>query len=457
MLSEKIINQMIPLAKQQAEQGVKLVAATDSPLDYLVKHSSLGGMVTGDGQIPDINVVSAWLSSRTEAGEHSEIFDTIRDKVVDDVTRLIGMTRRVVMPDIKDIHAKVKAQIDARLATIQEPFVIVQIEAADIFNNPMVMEQVQRYKNADYADLNRMDLPPLTEEQISAALSTTNADFNAQLNQMASPGCVSAAADVWSGALRFNEIEPSSMYVLFLICKSLYESPAEGLGMSLINYQTTLTNVMEQAGLAIYNYIERLGRQTRLRSLYATGNFVYSTTGPQEIYVNGNVYRSMLKEGLKPETLFANEMLDRRYVSEDLLNAEVVDKLESVYKQNTSIVHRQRLMNEVSTSINAIARVFVDEIRQRQDLVVQPEILAARLKTILDNINEDKLRCLEHCIRDMVCDVFYAHTDCKRFIQIFDRLQCDENTDHRHSALVATMEYTGMWLASMFVPTKDRL
>lgn len=460
MLNPDIIDLMRPLAAQLTEKGVRLKVAEDSSLSYITTACGMGNMATADGEPITEETVSGILAVRAELDDHCAAMDAVAKRSIEAVRRLVGFSRRSVMPDVKDLYEKVKTQIDARLKSISEPYSIIPIFTPDILKDPRVADQVSKYAKATTENVPLLNLPRLSTQEILEKIATSDVEFNNKvIRDLKGDDGLNYAADVWAGAEPLGG-HVGVAYALFLLANAMYENPPENTNISLIVYQTRLSLLIEQCALVVNTAIERSAREIRSNSLYSS-SIDYRDHPANDglcIYVNNDVYVELLKpeNGLTPEALMGNEIAGRSHSIEALLDPDVRRRMENRYNENKELAHRQHQLNEVVMTRNAIGRVFAHEIATRQDIVVQPELLQTLLKDKVELLDEDDFKCLQATIRDLTCDVFYRHTDAKRYLRILDNVgEQKPDMDVRTAALVALMEYTCAWMCSAIIQLDD--
>ncbi|MGG4591711.1 hypothetical protein ACLPJK_25990 [Pseudomonas aeruginosa] len=451
MLNSAIVYAALPLAIKQSELGVQLRARDDTALDFLTKACAVGAVVDTEGNGFDQEALPGILLARSEIEDHTDTCDAVVRSAAQAVTRLVGVARRIVMPDVKVLYEKVKSEIDLRLARLTEPYAIEAVITPPLFKNPLVLDQLEKYENAEQNNDVSIEFPALSKDEIRQKIATGNVDLDKQVLATLGEGGLESIGRVWEGSTSIGFIEPDYCYALYLLARAMYDEPQEGVKLSLSQYNAQVSWLIEQSALRFLRVMQTTARDSRLKLLYKGCRL---DSDQKVILVDNNVYVELLERGLSPEAVIGNEMLGRKYSVEELLTEPVATKVKETYTTNMEVAYATHKVESFEIARNAIGRILSYEISARaEELVVQPEVLQQRLLDKLSLLCEEDIRCLPELMRDLVCDVFYAHTDVKRYLRLLDNIGKQRpDLDGRNAALIALIEYTTAYVAQSIEP-----
>jgi hypothetical protein len=462
MINKSTFEQTIPLAQLLAEKGKNLNTLQGSPLDNVLKTCSTYGLHV-EGQSFDtlsLGEVNDYLTTqcnhKLEGGynEHNAAVSEVVDLAGKAVAQSLNFARNVVLPDIKSILEKVEQVVVGIRSNKSEPFVIVQKTPAKIFSNPLLHELVERFSNVAAGSVERREMAPLLGADVRGFISTGASQFDGEveeiLNENEGMG-YAVVQNVLEGRIELNNVAPEFAVGVHLLCKALHDNPYDGVKMPLMEYNQRLARLIEQSGRIVYQEIERNLRRKKLGLLYVGGSMLIEE-GKSAIVVNTDVYLDMLEKGLTPEALIGNEFLGRRYNDSQLI--EKVDELTALYNREMRFREMQAQMENTNMAREAVERIFALEIvnREEGDLPVDRASLQKRLNARIGLLGESDLKSLTTLVRDLVCHVFYAHTDARRILCTIDAMgEKYPDIDPREAALLATVDYVAYWVSKQII------
>lgn len=136
---------------------------------------------------------------------------------------------------------------------------------------------------------------------------------------------------------------------------------------------------------------------------------------------------------------------------------EVKDDLVTIYNREMrmrSTRHRMEQTSKVREFLDKVVSLMINE-RDEDMLPADRATLHKRLADYLATINDYEFDNLPVLCRNVVCHVFYAHTDAKRLIVIGDRIGEEyPDLEPREVMLMATIEYISVWVAKQICLSK---
>lgn len=454
MLDRQVIQISAGVATLLADKGKTLSVRPDSALDFMVRACPLSGLYTTDGAPPTVDRVVDYLSERAEQQDHCESTDLVVDKASEGVAQLLAFARNAVMPDIRAIYEKIEAGIENARFSVRSPFTIVPAIAPRVYKNPLTAELVERFSETSAADVSLLNLPPLSMEVIEDKIRTGNAEYDLEVKELFSDNHgLARAGEVWSGGIPLNFLEPEYALGVHLLAKGMIDNPPEGTAMPLAEYNAKVAQLIEQSGRIVRQCCETIARNLRQGNLYGGPiDLGAIAEDSRNIRVNNDVYLEYMNKGLTPEALIGNEMLNRQFRAEDLLDESTRQQCEAVYAREMKLRDAKAKVDDFNIARDVLERVFTAEINSRETLVVVPEVLHARLRDRLSIVRLDDMAQLPLLARDLTCHLFYAHTDAHRYICLFDQVGAEEpDLDPRTVGLVALARYVFSWTADQIL------
>lgn len=463
MIRKENFEQAVPLAQKLADKGVELGVVGGSPLHDLLEHSSVAGLHANGGSFEDVSLDSAIAHLCTQANyaradgqiEHSIAMQQNVELAVQAVKSSLDTARNVVVPEINRIHEKIDQVIRGVVASRRDPYVIVPSTEPKLLKSPWMYEVVERFAQTTAAQVPAKRLVELSAEDVRALLKTGATGFDDDMDEILSGNdtawYVDVLVDFLAGKVDLEAVPDHAQALLFILARALYDNPQEGTQVSLVDYNTHLSQVIAQTGRRTVAVIESLNNARRLKRLYIgePARPAGHTKLQGAIYVNAEVYADLLEEGLSPEMLFGNEYLGRRYLPSDLIAQK--DELLKVYERERAYVERQAKLEEFNIIKESIERVMLDEIadRSEEQLVTDRGTYRRVLAKAMERVTPGHLHHLSALVRDIVCDVFYRHLDVVNYLRLIDEIgkDLDGTVDVREVALMATIEYVSMWVA----------
>lgn len=461
MLNKNELNFVSPLALRFASENKLLVPLEGSPLESLMSACTLNGLFHDGKTLDNYGLVEVYeylekeSISKTEglSSDHSQRMDNCAAMVSKGVSTLLDTTRNIVVPDIKDVLEKVQQLIGGHVTNTMDPFTVVMKEAPKVFWDPLLVELVERFSETPAREVTPRQLPSLGAEVIREKVKTGADGFDSLVGELLDDEGVGRVGAAFNGGMDLVNLYPDLAIALHLLCKNMHDDPPEGTRMSLMDYNGHISRMIEQSGRMAYHAMESHHRRRKIGSLYTGPS--KNVGGYREIEVDGAVYRKLLEEGLVPEALFGNELTGRRYMASQLM--EVKDDLVTIYNREMrmrSTRHRMEQTSKVREFLDKVVSLMINE-RDEDMLPADRATLHKRLADYLAAINDYEFDNLPVLCRNVVCHVFYAHTDAKRLIVIGDRIGEEyPDLEPREVMLMATIEYISVWVAKQICLSK---
>ena len=467
MIPRETFEQALPFAQKLADRSIELGVAGGSPLQDLLEHCNPYGLHANGGSLENIDLDSAIQFLVTEASfagsdgvvAHSKVMDDIAELAKATVLKSLDFTRNVVVPEINELEDKIDQAIRGVMARRTDPFTIYRVETPALLRNSSLAEMVEKYSDTQAALFKVTKIAEMSAGDVAELLNTGASGFDADVKDMVGDGksynwFLEHAARFLSGHEQFDSIPTPAMPLLFVVARALYDNPPVGCVMSLSDYNVYVSLLVAQTGRASYNAIESSSSDRRMVRLY-TGAPTRASGGSESgmIYVNADVYGDLMEKGLTPEMLFGNEYNGRNLSASQLL--ENKEDLLATYQRQKAYNDRQKQLEEFNIIKDVIQNALEESIQNRsaESLVADRSVYRAVLKEAMKGVEPSRMKDLGPLLRDLVCAVFYRHTDSIRYLRLIDEIGegLDEETKVREVALMATIEYISIWVARQYL------
>jgi len=349
------------------------------------------------------------------------------------------------------------------------PVTIVPNVYHDVWAAPQLEGLVDRFANVPLNEYKmRVVLPMITGQELMAMIKTGIDSLDEELmdwyenmaaekpletyrkifvDRSFSVGRPTNATHVTDSGLDRND-----MLLAFLIANGFESHMPDGIDVSLEALRNNLANMREQAGRAVANEMQRRQRDVRNKVMVFSvqeHDWEFSNKGRTVVMVNNDVYLKFLEEGGSVEAIYGAALMGERMEYDRLIaEAERYTK----HWQKFIGLHNQRVSAQVYQTQREAARVA---LAQYINSIEDEELHEPK-----DHLHGYVIKALGECqpkdfademvaIRNLVCDVFYHHTNAKMVLNAMDVAE-QENPDMppRECALYATIDLLARWMAS---------
>ena len=441
MLNRIAIEAALPVAQRLEERKLRILPGQDSPLMSL----TLGiDNVLVDHSLSANTDIVAVLQARAGSDEHRVAKADIIKLASLSVTRLHDITRNQVLPEIKDVAAKVQEYVNARRIEAVLPYTIQMKEIPAVFSNPALGELVNRYpvpSNVDYAV---RPLAAVTLDRVKELTKTGMAGLDSELAlglSLKNDEGFAAVMGVLSGSIIVSAINPDYLPGVLVAAQSIYDEPEPGTNMSLAEYNDHVNRLLGKTAQLLRGAMLRYNEQEKLNILYSSEGRDSLTT----IIVMGKPYRALLEKGLTPEALIGNEMAARRFSQGQLIENKTV--LEQIYHREMNL-QSVKVQSSMATIVRDALRITVGQHLAARDMGEEASAANAKLLDLVSRVSERNCDDINVLVTEVVCEVFYPKTDALTFIRLMNRVGAtlSADTDPREVALMATIKYINHWL-----------
>lgn len=459
------------LAEKLATRNVVLNAAEESPLGMLVSASYSPRLDVQDGETsPGIEAeIHEASKMRGPDGlvEHDRVMEEMVDLIKVAVNGNLHISRNVVNPLIREISEDVIETVARATKDLEQPLSIVPVFRHEIWNNPVLLGMLERYKDVPFAEIvPKQTLPELDGDVLMGMLRTGSARFDQEMMEFVNSLNEGAVADVYRRA--FSAAQPNGVeelnlltntnsgyhndtLILHVLARRMAEEPVEGARIGLTEYRTFMLSVVSQTGRALNRYIERWARQAKDRTLvlnWPNASPEFLSKSHNIIEVNGDIYNQWLSEGGEPEVLFGAFLSGKVGGYNTLIeNKEGYirrwQREERLLKMKVSLQEQNIKLEALKAAITRYINEADDE-----DLPAPRETLHAKLREQISDLSPRHLENIYMAVRRVLCRTAFAHTDAeKTLVKIDEMVEKHQGIDIREAALLAEIELVVEWVA----------
>lgn len=446
MLNRVCIDAAAPVALKISENNVRLLPKENTPMMSLALSISRTGL---DFQLAENSDIAAIVSQRSQDDTHRAVMTDTVNLATQCVGRVIDNARNIVLPHVHEIVKKVEASVEGRRLVATSPYEVVMKEIPAVYTNQGIFNLAERYPSDGLSypparQLAVMDLDKI-QQIAKTGMDGVDEDLDRLLSLNNNEG-YATVLDVLAGRKAFGDIDFDYAPGVMVIAQAIYDEPTEGLEIGLNDYNTAVNALIYAAAAMTRARTEQYRRSRELGTLY-----VPNQTSITQVVVMGEAYRKLLDAGLSPEALIGNEMSGRRYSAGQL--TENKDQLEAIYNREMNLRALKTQGEMFVITRNAIDQVLRSDIGMTDMEGADKALLMARVKSCVDSLTEHHCSNLYRAVVHLVCAVFYPETDANKYIAILNQVgeQFGPDADAREVALLATIKYVNVWIASQLV------
>lgn len=460
-LSHSSIKSAYPLAAIVTRSGKSLGVVDGSALADCIAACDTGFDGILEDGVPHVSDEAPEAQVAANAGEDHSIQ---RDQLVEHATRAVAFTmdiaRNHVNPKIKRVVDATEAYIDSMRSGRLAPLLIKSHFIPDVYHNADLNDLLAKHAGSLHKDV---PAQVITAQWHDQALTSGVGSLDHDIAQHFS-GREEAVKDLWeryfsnvpgkyrSADLRHDVVSPDDALVLFLGAHNLLNSdevPA-GLATDLVGYRGYLGAIKDQAGATV---ARRIGQ---MKTSIESNQLVIDAPRPSRpgevvsghIEVNGDVYNKWLADGGSPEALMG-ACLTGDALSYANCKINAADNSAS-WERHLNGLNAQAVFELRGNTITGLRRAVIELAKEiyaeRGDgktfgIDALNHYLAALPTQALDN--------LYNVARDLVCDLFFTHTDAKAFLEAYDAAAAkNDRMDAGEVALTVALDYITHWVAA---------
>ncbi len=478
MLRRESVQAAYPLANKLSGRGLLISPAANTPIAVLVgavlpqanllfaNRKNMPGM---EGAAYDAMLIEA---SKTPLPDETVVHDSRKAEFVDMAKNAISsnlyLARSVVTPKIKAVIEEVNSYVDGRQQAKLNGLSIEPIFYSSIWDTQIPESLCGRFRGQFPTDMvtRPLGLPPPAEwtEILSTGLPTYDSEINKWIGELDQDALRSLWEEVFglrtgrplwdilNGSTgtdmgRYGRLDAA--LVVFLAARHLGENLPASVNLDLTTYRQYMAEIAGRAGQAVLNQVAN-----RANDLNG-GPIVVSVprSGVGSVYVLGDNYNAFLQAGGTPEAVLGAATSGRAHLISMGTDPSILRQLEESWATTKAMLNSQLQSERRSLIIQGLRIAINRQIVESPDEDLAPNIP----REVFVGLMNDKLKALQtirqetlwFLVRDLVCDIMYAHTDVKAILTAIDIAGSDNpGLPAREAALLGTIAYVAEWVVS---------
>lgn len=472
MLNPAAVTEGLQLALALAEQGRVVTPVPLTPLECVVKANTTGDLIiagntsTDSSEFASLVLAASKVTTRDGAPEHELAQVDFVEKGAAVLAVNFDMGKNVVVPKVLDIINRTTELAQFKANRSLNNIAIVPAHYAAIWSNPNVLAMIEPYAEVAFEDY--QPRPVLTRmpslEEATAWMTTGSSVVDADVLDLlkSNPNLPLEAVQgtffeyshgIMSLSKQVNPYTANQDRVLaiFLIARRLLTDIPDFAALSLNDHRSVLASIMSQAAAGANGVVRLRERSAKLNTLirsYPSTDINMSVGNGNEIiiYVNGDVYSRWLNDGGTPETIMGAFITDRKLAYQELLDGRA--GYEKAWTQHLKIRSAYITEERFNRTAYALRTVILAAIDEHDEPTLSKELLRNRMVDVLGDFHKRHLDNFTGYIRDVVCKVFYAHTNVLVLLREMDSIKnANPEMDMDEVAILAGIEFIAEWFS----------
>lgn len=468
MITKNAANVAINLAAEFDRRRLVLLPQPGTPLATLVAASCQSEVVVPSNDEtfePDAQYIEAMSAGYDGEGVslHDQELQNWADFIGSKVREHLIFARTVVRPTITELAEQVTQDIASLPVSVQYERTLVRRSLPAPMTSLAFADMIAEFKDVNYEALRTyVGLEEKTGAEVIQMLVTGAADTDELIAAWAAEKGPTFFQTVWDAVFtaspsedRFDTLIQDDLLgldvavVVFLLAKRLYNEPAEGTLMPLVEFNQKIADLRNQSALRIYH-----GYEAHQRNLSSKLLIVRLTQ--REITVNAEVYDEWMKNGGSNPVLFGAALSDRpvRFVADlDAKQVEFKDLWEqtnrflTVAEQNNRFASYKQILRERAEKIigDNLTAIFGGVVEEGQEVNKGlPAYVQAieLLNKFVDDVREPEFKDIWKVCTQLVCRSAFWFSNAEQILTGID-VACDENAgiEIREAALISVLQY----------------
>lgn len=392
--------------------------------------------------------------------EHAVCLKEAKELAVRSVRQLTDIIRNTINPHIRSVVKRLEVyNADYSTSPNSLGYSIDMFQLPVRLTNPLVLNVLNVWKGKiPEGEIKGRGIGRLEPEYLiscfQGGLTEPSGTSNDNYDYLGDSSLVSKLIDFLAGNVNISTVTDYNLLALAVVVLSLTKTPPPGVTSNLADWENNRNNLMANCVTVLNKVLFMYNRNIEGQMLYV--NKYDPKT--KVITVFDTIYRGMLDKGLTPEAVMGNELLGRRYLSHQLLDAEVIKVCENKYKLEKSAkdtsnitLNRTNLFRNVKHALMRDLEDIADSERWPVDGDNRSKA-NARLIQVRDAIFKSKgieYKSTEDIIAACLLATWYAHTDAVTLMDIASRIGSDDpELSPEEVYTLAKIEYVGLYVAS---------
>lgn len=387
----------------------------------------------------------------TQVEEHALCLKDAKDLAVRSVRQLTDIVRNTINPHVR----KVLKCIDNRSNHhngISLGYNIKLFNISTILTDPTVLNILNVWKGKiPEGDIKGRGVGLLEHDYIQSCFQVETSDRNSSTDYDSN---LSKLTEFLNGEVSIERVQDHDLLAQAVLVLAVTKTPPPGVSSNLTQWENNRNNLMANCVAILNKVISSYNRNIEGQMLYADSR----SENTKEILVFDKIYRSMLEQGLTPEAVMGNQLLGRRYLSHQLVDAEVIKKCEYKYNLEKTAAEAANRISERASLFSNIKSALIRDLNEIAESEAWPvdgdsrDKANARLIKVRDAIFKTKgieYKSTEDIVAACLLATWYAHTDAVTLMDLASRLGVDNpELSPEEIYTLAKIEYIGLYVAS---------
>lgn len=474
MLSDQAISTAGDQVANMEMRGVIVSALPGSLLDSVVRscHVDTSYVLASDTgeyvlHASDISYSANAVDSVSGSCEHTLTQSELAAMIAPKVTGYLAHARTVVAPAVEEFVRHLDEAVSMYKGQIAHDFeIITQALPAPLADNG-ILDSIKKGEAAlpREFELPVMGLPAMATEAIMAALRTGSPAVDAMIDTWADAKGPVFIASVWEqlfssepnvrvsqASTYFQDTQEGNDRLLtaFLLCRTMWDNPAEGTQVSLNNYNDKIAELRLQVASRLNQRIATAERNEK------AGNLLISSYG-RKIVVNQPVYVKWLEAGGSNEVLLGNALKSNPSITVAAIDADAENCKQAWarYAAMNQVNFNNRMFTRYKDAAElefnrVVAAASHDEmpLNEREDIL-------RRFKAALAMTRQDEIKDLFCWGLRLLATSWFWRTDAYRILSsICDIKAANPDMDPREAAAIAAIDYITYWVSTQMMLTR---
>lgn len=480
MLTKEVIAIAADLARLSISQNVDLKLIPGSPIDSLVKSTSIQG--TGYCDMNGSPVVSSEsltednasnLSEDSDNSIHNEQMRAFANQIAQAVTAHLSFARNTALACVKDYAAKVTEQLANMPADPISEFDIQQGGLSELLQNSSFLDLLEKKTDVDdyepslhvkYSDKGPKELLELIEtgsdsldKDINSWLSKLPHDFLPKVwLEFFTPAHLSSLKSrSWYDALRNKQDGLNTSIAVFLLAVAAQAKlEAESASQTLQELQKALKEYASSAAYEILREIRKFQRDARADVVVLTYD-AYN----KRIVVNKPVYLKWISNGGSNEELLGSLVNGSRNTSESYLAENKESNLKS-WQRYSGLAEAKYKAQTFTKTVQTLRNVFYSMLKEpseiEQERFANPQFVqkvSELFEKELAMVTLKDTECIETLALKLMCLSRFHYTSSYQILRDIDVYSRQESVSVKQAALLATINYVTDYVADQIFDT----
>jgi len=464
-----------------SSSGKTLVPQTNTVLQELVRLS-----VPSSDYVPEsqehLLAYGDMLEATTQGSvDNPSEHDKYSDGLVHDLSKLvnshISYARNVVKPVMLGFAEKLQCFTEQLELKSKEVglgrYEIIEKYVPDLLRDESFLDTLKRFDNGRLLEpeANKQLLcASRTHDELLQLLSTGSNRFDEMIGKLVANLPSNMLESVWNSNFTKNNqgnyipltsINSKNIYerlevalLVYLFANKIYDDVQEQeVSMALPVYRDAVNQIREYAGSVIVFSLKKA-------VLNSQGKVIIIESNERQIFVNGDLYRTWVQNGGKPEIILGSVISSSQYATPPAITEEALNEKADQFARNYESYRTYLTVSENSKKIDHLKNYIkievlqgLGELDELEKVYIQKnpgyyEIVKKELDQVVSGFTLKDLQDVHYISRIVIAKVrFYYTSAYEIFESMNEAALANSDIDPREAALLASINYLADYLA----------